>query len=158
MRDPEGGDSHGGNPFAGAWRLVSWENSGADGSVARPFGDNPVGCLLYSEDGHMAVEIMDPDRHPSDPRLPVEAAFSQALSDEDRLAAYGTYLSYCGTYSFFMEEGIVVHHVKAGLIPSWAGSDQVRRFRFEEGRLILGAERARLAESRVRLRGCAHLG
>ncbi len=31
----------------------------------------------------------------------------------------------------------VIHHVKAGLIPSWTGTDQVRPFRFDQGRLII---------------------
>jgi hypothetical protein len=138
-----------GNPFLGTWKLVSWENSGPDGVVTYPFGKSAVGYLLYTEDGFMAAEIMDPDRRQTDASFPVEPAFAQTLPDEDRLAAYNTYLSYCGTYSYSLENGTITHHVKAGLIPSWAGNDQFRHFEFQDGRLILGNKRAKLIWERA---------
>lgn len=141
----EGSDS----PFVGTWRLIAWEVTEADGTVRHPYGRRPVGFLFYTADGFMAAEIMDPDRRQGEARFPVEPAFEQTLPDEDRLAAYGTYLSYCGTYTFSIEEGTVVHHVQAGLIPSWVGSDQPRSFELEGGRLTLGSKRARLVWERA---------
>ena len=137
------------NPFIGTWRLVSWENTSIDGRISHPYGKHPVGYLLYTADGYMAAEIMDSDRHQHDPGFPVEPAFAQTLSDKDRLAAYNTYLSYCGTYSYSIEDGMMIHHVKAGLIPSWAGNDQPRHFEFKDGRLILGGGRAQLVWKRA---------
>jgi hypothetical protein len=122
--------------FVGAWRLVSWEIREPDGTVWYPFGKDAIGYLLYTADGHMAAEIMDSDRRQSDPNFPREAASAQTLPEEDRARAYDTYLSYCGTYT--VEADRVVHHVKAGLIPSWTGTDQVRPCRFEGGRLVIG--------------------
>jgi hypothetical protein len=140
---------NGENPFVGTWKLVSWENTDSDGAVMYPYGKNPVGYLLYTEDGFMAAEIMDPDRRQSDASFPVEPAFAQTLPDADRVAAYDTYLSYCGIYSYSKEEGTITHHVKAGLIPSWTGGDQRRQFLFESGRLILGSKRAKLIWERA---------
>ncbi len=137
------------NPFVGTWRLIAWENTEDDGTVTCPYGQQPVGFLIYAQDGHMAVEIMDRDRHQHDTRFPVEPAFAQTLSDDDRLSAYNTYLSYCGTYSFSIAEGRMIHHVKAGLIPSWTGSDQPRNFEFRDGLLLLGGARAWLSWERV---------
>ncbi len=122
--------------FIGTWRLVSWEIRDPDGTVRHPYGKNAVGYLIYTADGHMAAEIMDPDRRQSDPDFPLEAAAAQTLPEADRARAYDTYLSYCGTYT--VEADRVVHHVKAGLVPSWTGSDQVRPCRFEGGRLVIG--------------------
>ena len=137
------------NPFIGTWQLVACETTDPDGAVTHPFGEHPVGYLFYAQDGHMAVEIMDPDRHQHDARPPTEPAPSQPLADADRVAAYSTYLSYCGTYSISIEEGMVTHHVKAALFPSWAGSDQRRRFRFEDGRLFLCNDATQLTWERA---------
>ena len=124
------------NPFVGTWKLISWEVTQPDGTIRSLYGKNVVGYLIYTADGYMSAEIMDPDRQQSDPNFPLETAAAQTLSDSDRARAYSTYLSYCGTYS--VEGDIVTHHVKAGLIPSWTGSEQHRHFRFEHGCLIIG--------------------
>lgn len=137
------------NPFVGTWKLIAWENTDPDGTVTYPYGKHPVGYLFYTEDGYMAAEIMDPNRRPHDARFPVEPAFAQTLPDDDRLSAYNTYLSYCGTYSYSIDEGMIIHHVKAGLIPSWPGNDQPRHFTFKEGKLFLGDKRARLVWERA---------
>jgi len=123
------------NPFVGTWKLVSWEVTQPDGTIHDPYGKNVVGYLTYTADGYMSAEIMDPNRRQSNPKFPLEMAATQTLSDPDRARAYSTYLSYCGTYT--MEGDTVIHHVRAGLIPSWTGSEQVRHFKFDHNRLIL---------------------
>ena len=121
--------------LVGAWQLVFWEEALADGSIGYPYGRGAIGYLIYTGDGYMSAEIMDPDRRQSDPDFPLEAAAGQTLSEGDRARAYSTYLSYCGTYT--VEGDTVTHHVKAGLVPSWTGSDQRRRFTFDQGCLII---------------------
>jgi hypothetical protein len=37
--------------FVGVWKLVSWENHLADGTVRYPFGKDALGYLLYWENG-----------------------------------------------------------------------------------------------------------
>jgi hypothetical protein len=123
------------NLFVGTWKLVSWEITQPDGTIRYPYGKEVVGYLIYTADGHMAAEIMDPDRQQSDPGFPLEMATAQTLPDADRARAYSTYLSYCGTYT--VEGNTVIHHVKAGLVPSWTGSEQPRPFRFEDGYLVI---------------------
>ena len=121
--------------FVGTWKLISWEVTQPDGTIQYPYGKDVVGYLIYTADGYMSAEIMDPDRRQSDPRFPLEAAAAQTLPDPDRARAYSTYLSYCGTYT--VEGDTVTHHVKAGLVPSWTGSEQARHFKFDHGRLII---------------------
>ncbi len=135
------------NPFVGTWKLVSWEVTQPDGAVFYLYGHNVVGYLIYTADGYVSAEIMDPDRRQSDPNFPLEIAAAQTLPDPDRARAYSTYLSYCGTYT--VDRNRVTHHVKAGLIPSWTGSEQPREFRFEDGRLILGSGRQKLTWERA---------
>jgi len=123
------------NPFVGTWKLISWEVTQPDGTIYYLYGKDVVGYLIYTADGYMSSEIMDPDRQQSDPYFPLETAAAQTLPDPDRARAYSTYLSYCGTYT--VEGNTETHHVKAGLIPSWTSSEQARPFRFDHGRLII---------------------
>ena len=51
------------------------------------------------------------------------------------VAAYGTYISYCGKYE--VTEDRVIHHVEVSFYPNWIGKDQVRFYKFEGDRLIL---------------------
>ena len=139
------------NPFVGTWKLISWEVAEHDGTIKYPYGEDVVGYLIYTADGYMSAEIMAPDRRQSDPNYPLEAASGQTLPDPDRAAAYSTYISYCGTYT--VEGDKVVHHVKAGLIPSWTGSDQVRHFRFEDGCLIISLGNHKLVWERAKKNG-----
>jgi hypothetical protein len=135
------------NPFVGTWRLVSWQVTQPDGTIHYLYGRNVVGYLIYTDDGFMSAEIMDPDRRQSNPDFPLEMAAAQTLPDSDRARAYSTYVSYCGTYT--VEGSTVTHHVKAGLIPSWTGSEQPRPFRFDQGRLIIGAGNQKLTWERA---------
>ena len=135
------------NPFIGAWKLISWEITQHDGTIFHPYGKDVVGYLIYTADGYMSAEIMDPDRQQSDPNFPLEIAVAQTLPDPDRARAYSTYLSYCGSYT--VEGDTVIHHVKAGLIPSWTGSEQPRHFRFEHGCLIIGEGTQKLTWERA---------
>ncbi len=123
--------------LVGTWKLVSWEVTQADGRIHHPYGRNVVGYLIYSADGYMSAEIMDPDRRQSDPGFPLEIATAQTLGDPDRARAYSTYVSYCGTYT--VEGDAVTHHVRAGLIPSWTGWEQRRTFGIDHGRLVIRA-------------------
>lgn len=124
----------GSNPFVGTWKLVSWEVVQDDGTIRYPFGRNAVGYLIYTDDGYVSAVIMDPDRKLSDPALMRETS-AQNLPAPDRAQAFSTYLSYCGTYT--VVNNTLIHHVKAGLVPGFTGSDQVRPFRFDGERLII---------------------
>jgi len=87
------------NPFIGTWKLMSWEFTQPDGTIQYLYGKDVVGYLMYTADGYMSAQIMDPDRQQSDPNFPLETAEAQTLPDSDRARAYGTYVAYCGTYT-----------------------------------------------------------
>jgi hypothetical protein len=50
------------NPLVGTWRLLSWENRSAEGTISYPLGRQAVGLIVYTDDGHMFVAIMRADR------------------------------------------------------------------------------------------------
>ena len=81
------------NPFIGTWKLIAWEVIQPDGTIRYLYGKNVVGYLIYTADGYVSAEIMDPDRQQSDPNFPLEIAVAQTLPDLDRARAYRTYLS-----------------------------------------------------------------
>ena len=92
--------------FVGAWELTSFESCGADGVVAKPWGNNPFGLVVWTESGHMSAQL-----GPRDPAL-------------------GPYVAYCGTLEVDdVGEGTLVHHVLGASAPRLL-SDQIRGFHF----------------------------
>lgn len=92
--------------FVGAWRLVSMESHAPDGTVSRPWGDDPFGLVVWTESGHMSAQLGPRDR------------------------AVGPYVAYFGTLEApDVPEGTLVHHVLGASLPRLL-SDQMRGFRF----------------------------
>jgi hypothetical protein len=118
-----------GNSFIGTWRLVSAETRLDSGEVNYPLGRDAVGYLSYHQDGYMAVTIMKDNR----PQFASEDF--RAGSQEERLAAFDTYFSYCGTYE--VNETKVIHRIEVSLFPNWVGSHQERYFEFRGDQLVL---------------------
>ncbi len=117
------------NPFVGTWRLISNETKEASGGTSHPFGKDATGYVIYTEDGHVALTIMSPDRGP------FASADMRAGSLEDKGAAFDTYFSYCGEYEVKGDK--VVHHLELSLFPNWTGGNQERFFQFSGDQLIL---------------------
>ena len=114
-------------PVIGTWRLVSWE-AHADGTVTRPFGDNPIGYLTYTADGYVFVQIMRPG-----PRTLLGQSQLGATPEEImRALGFG---AYGGTYE--LQDGVVVHHVEVSVFPDWPGEDRRRALDWDGDRLVL---------------------
>jgi hypothetical protein len=118
-------------PFFGAWRLRRYEYRRADGKLTLPFGEDPVGLLLYDALGHMAGQLMQPDRPP------FRKNSITAGTVEEVRAAFEGYIAYYGTYDVDVQAGTVIHHVTASWFPNFVGTDQVRHYEFQENRLLL---------------------
>jgi hypothetical protein len=114
--------------FIGTWKLVSTDYRDMNGSQRYPYGENPVGMLIYDADGHMAVQIMRRDR-------PAIAAIEETSLEQIQLA-FGGYTACFGTYDVNEQEGSVIHHLEACLLP-WYGGDQKTYFEFTGNRLTL---------------------
>jgi hypothetical protein len=117
------------NPFVGAWRLLSFEARTSSGEVSYPLGRDALGVLLYGQDGYMAGSLMRAHR------AKFKSGDIWAASPEEKLAAFDSYNSYCGTYE--VKLGKIIHHVKLSLFPNWSGGDQERYFEFAGDRLTL---------------------
>ena len=97
--------------FVGAWALASVEAASPGSPATRPWGDHPVGRIVWTADGHFAAQV-----HP----IPDQSAAATAAP---------AYAAYFGTFDVDDGAGVIVHHVAGANSPAIAG-DQRRVFRF----------------------------
>src|SRR5262245_15491639 len=73
----------------GAWKLLSYERvDAASGETTRPWGENPLGYLMYLPGGHMSATLTSEGRKPAPP------------TDEKQVAQlYFNMSAYAGTYT-----------------------------------------------------------
>jgi len=124
-------------PFLGSWDLVSFEHVLPSGEASKPFGNSPVGLLIYQAEGRMSAQLStgSPTALSSDDSL--------QASVEEAAAAWRTYFGYWGGFKVYPEEGVVAHRVQGSSFPNWIGTEQARHFRFDgPNRLILETESA----------------
>jgi hypothetical protein len=124
--------------LVGSWKLISFHSQDSTGQTAYPFGRDAQGRLIYEPDGHMAVQLMNPNR----PRFTSDDPL--VTSEAEVRSAFGGYTAYYGTYSVNPDAQTITHHIEAALLPNWAGTDQQRHFEFDgkyltlKGPLLLG--------------------
>ena len=118
--------------FIGTWRLVKAEAQRPNGEmVPYRYGAGTVGYIMYDATGHVAVQLMQPDR----PKF-ASGDLDKGTSEEIK-AAFDGYGAYFGTYEIHEAEGFVIHHVEGSLFPNNVGTEQKRFFEFSGDRLIL---------------------
>lgn len=116
-----------GGPLVGSWRLVSYTDTPVDEAPTQAFGKEPVGLFVFTEDGHVSINIM---RNPPDVSAPT--------TDPDPEACVpGWFCAYFGTYDVDYRAGTWVTHVRGGNIPAYLGTDQKRRFSIHGDRLVI---------------------
>lgn len=114
--------------IVGSWSLVSYRTANIDGSAEDfPLGQDARGIIIYTVDGHMAVQIAASHRPPY-----VDAALHGGTAEE-RAAAAASYLAYGGQYT--VEGRTVVHKPWVSLFPNRTGTD-VPRFATIRGDLL----------------------
>src|SRR5262249_60838967 len=107
----------------GTWRLVSYEDWTPAGERRTPYGESPVGYIVYDATGRVFVNIM---KAPAMSSEGLTRGVSTTL--ERKSAAFDAYASYFGTYTIERDKGVVVHHVEGSLNPTYTGTDQPRQF------------------------------
>ena len=113
----------------GTWKLVSYQARGEDGRVSYPVGQDPVGYIIYTQDGYMSVSIMSADR----PRY--SSTDLLGGTGEEKVAAATTYIGYCGRYEFDANQ--VLHHIEVAFFPNRTGTSQERFVELAGDRLSL---------------------
>ena len=118
----------------GTWQLESWTIGYSDrNDFSYPYGEDPQGLLMYSEDGWMSASIARGERalFPEDVRY-------RKLPDELKSAAFSSYVHYAGRYR--VVAGDVVHYVSQSLNPSFPGSEQLRHAELDGQTLVLSGK------------------
>lgn len=122
--------------LVGSWRLVSCVEHGADGNVSYPMGTDAIGQLNYDSAGRMSAQLVERGQ----PRFAEEDL--RRATDTEKAAAWSRYFGYFGTYTVDEGARTVTHHIEGSSFPNLVGTDQVRTFRLDDGRLILDADAA----------------
>ena len=114
----------------GTWQLVTYEIDDGSGTIIdRPFGERPLGTLVYTAGGHVSVHAMAAGRTRCQTRRPIECA------DELKLAAYDSYFGYAGTWT--LDGDAIAHHVVTSCFPDWSGIDLRRTVAIDGDVLLL---------------------
>ena len=120
-----------GSPLVGRWSLISFEVIADTGEIRYPYGQTPVGYILYAADGFMSVAVMSGDRRPF-----VASGFAgHDGTPQEKATAFDGYLSYSGRYETGRDG--VVHRIEVSLFPNWAGTAIERAVTLDGDRLIL---------------------
>jgi hypothetical protein len=119
--------------FVGSWNLISFELRLPSGTVQKPYGEYPVGRILYQNNGEMSAQLMQPRPAPFLHPDPLKA------TGEETDRAWRNYTGYWGKFQVNAAAHTVEHHIEGASFPNWIGQNQIRTFRFEGDRLVLGA-------------------
>jgi Lipocalin-like domain len=106
----------------GAWRLVHLIEYRPDGTPDYPFGEDPIGYIVYSESGVMAIQITRQDRGG-------DAARSLGVGSD--------YLAYFGRYEVHVDNQLVRHFLEGQLHPGNHPDTLDRKYRFYDDKLSL---------------------
>ena len=126
--------------LVGTWRLAGCVRR-SGGRTEHPFGEQPVGLLLYTQDGRMSVHLAFGDREP------LSSLDLAELPEAEAALAFRTYLGYGGRYS--IRGDTVVYSVEVSSIPDWVGTELVRRVSTSGEMLVLRTPEERTAEGSV---------
>lgn len=116
------------NNLEGCWRLVSYEFRSSDGRVFHPWGEDPIGVVIFDDNGHFSAQIMRRNR-------PIFT--SETPTAEETKPAYEGYMAYFGRYEIVPEKNMLINHVEGALNPSWVGGKQIRYFEISGNRVTL---------------------
>ena len=116
----------------GTWRMLSWKREFVEtGDQIDSLGPEPIGFVTYTADGRVHAMVVRKKRS-----KPSATPFSEA----EKVGLFDSMLAYTGTYEMFDDR--VVHRPDASWNQIWTGTDQVRYFKFDGGRLHLWGAQA----------------
>jgi hypothetical protein len=119
------------NHLVGTWTLVSFSAVAPNGKKQDPFGDNPLGQLIYTNDGHMAAVLSRTGRSKFASPDPLGGTPSEIKEAFEGMEAYA------GTYEINEKEAVVTHRPLVSRMPNWEGGSQQRHFKLDGNRLVL---------------------
>jgi lipocalin-like protein len=143
--------------LVGVWKLVSYTDKQEGREDRSPFGPAPEGLLIYTPDGFVSAQLMQPGRSPFQ-----SSDWPRGTPDEYRQAGSG-YIAYCGVYEVDELKATVTHTPSVALLPSLIHQGQLRSITLKGDRLTLSvgaraesgaSATSRLEWQRASARGC----
>ena len=111
--------------FEGSWSLVAVENINADSTRSFPYGKDPVGLLIFADNGDYAIQILKAVR----PK--VAANDKNKATAEENLALVQSNNSHFGKYSVDANNHMITFNVEHAFYPNWEGVIQKRSYTLE---------------------------
>jgi hypothetical protein len=112
--------------ITGTYKLISFTTNYSDGSSVDVFGKQPSGYIIITPKRFMALLVSDTRKTGTTP--------------EDKIALYGSLISYSGPYS--IEGSKLTTSIDISWNQAWTGTKQSRTFTVEGDRLILVTDKA----------------
>src|SRR5258708_28567809 len=99
-----------------------------------PFGEHPLGLILYTPDGYVSAQLQRPERPPFANGDLLHA------TPEEYAAAGRSYIAYSGR--FFVDEAkrSLSHEMAVSFFPNWVRPPQVRLVKVDRERLQLSTD------------------
>lgn len=120
--------------LVGTWQLESWTIGYSDREdFSYPYGEDPLGLLVYSVDGWMSASIARRERR----GFPADVPYRK-LPDVTKAEAFSSYFHYAGRYRVVGAD--IVHYVTQSLNPDFPGSEQLRHAELDGQTLVLSGK------------------
>jgi len=119
--------------LVGVWNLRNYTNIHKGGREVQPFGASPVGLLVYTSNGFVSAQLMDPRRRPSQ-----SGDWDNRTPEEYQEFGNG-YIGYCGHYEIDENHATVTHLPSVAFVPNLVGQRLLRQVALEDNRLTLKA-------------------
>ncbi len=114
----------------GIWKLIYFKMFLQTSKVViYPYGENPIGYLLYSQDDYMSVHIMRSNRNPCG-----SSNYSN-ISHHEKIEIAENYGGYFGKYDICNDA--VVHYPEVSSFPNFVHVPLTRQFQLQGDELIL---------------------
>jgi hypothetical protein len=104
----------------GAWRLTAFEYRYADGRVTLPYGNSPLGSLIYDRSGRIALHLMHPHRRR------FKADDQHKGTAKEVREAFEDFIAYFGAFEVDEAQKVVLHRIEGSLYPDLNGTTHKR--------------------------------
>ncbi len=135
-----------GRQLVGTWRLISRVVRLEDGtSVQEGLGTTPKGYLIYDSSGHMAVQLLRPDRPTA-----IDCSTSGSAPSDNSPQLLNGYEAYFGTYTLDETNHAVTHHLEGALAAADMGRNLIRQFQVSGDKLTIVVRTSSPKEKQIR--------
>jgi len=135
-----------GGQLVGTWRLISRVVRLEDGAaVQEGLGTTAKGYLMYDSSGHMAVQLLRPDRSTA-----IDCNTSSSAPSDNSPQLLNGYEAYFGTYTIDETNQTVTHHLEGALAAADVGRNLVRKFQISGDKLTIVVRTSTPKERQIR--------